>query len=65
MVLTADHCGYSHTVTDAGSGLRGIFSQTNSGSLGQGILRSFACQLDGNISFEPSPGTVPKLVFEP
>jgi two-component sensor histidine kinase len=63
IVLAAERTAYTLTVTDDGPGLPRNFGKTKTSSLGQGILQSLASQLQGEISFEPGPGTVAKLVF--
>jgi two-component sensor histidine kinase len=65
IALAGERNAYSLTVTDDGPGLPKNFGKTKTGSLGQGILQSLASQLHGKISFEPGPGTVAKLEFQP
>lgn len=54
---------YTLCVSDDGPGLPTDFAARTRHSLGQGILQSLAAQLHGNLSFDPGPGTVAKLIF--
>jgi two-component sensor histidine kinase len=63
--LRAGRAGYILIVADDGPGLPKDFGKSATSSLGQGILQSLARQLHGKISFEPGPGTIARLVFEP
>lgn len=54
---------YTLTVADDGPGLPKDFDKARRQSLGQGILRSLAGQLRGQLTFGPGPGTVARLAF--
>ncbi len=54
---------YTLCVADDGPGLPPEFGATDTGRLGQGILRSLADQLHGKLVFEPGPGAIARLEF--